>query len=115
MLGDLVFGVLLAVVVGLVLAWKWQLRLWQVVLAIIVLGSTCSAIVALLNGLDVAVPLRPLVVAGTTLALGAMALAVRFYRNPERDPPDGAGVIVSPADGEVLYVHEARGGVLPVV
>jgi phosphatidylserine decarboxylase len=49
-----------------------------------------------------------------TLLLAAAALAYRFYRDPERSPPEGEDVIVSPADGEVLYVQETRGGNLPV-
>src|SRR5205823_4295446 len=49
-----------------------------------------------------------------TLLLAATAVAYRFYRDPERRAPDGDGVIVSPADGEVLYVRESDRGRLPV-
>jgi phosphatidylserine decarboxylase len=47
--------------------------------------------------------------------LGAIGLLVyRFYRDPERQAPDRDDAIVSPADGEVVYVRESRNGVLPV-
>ena len=49
-----------------------------------------------------------------TLALAVALLAFRFYRDPERRVPDGDDTILSPADGEVVYVREARGGMLPV-
>ncbi len=41
-------------------------------------------------------------------------LAFRFYRDPERQAPDGADVVVSPADGEVIYVRRSTSGALPV-
>src|SRR5206468_3847117 len=49
-----------------------------------------------------------------TLMAACAILAYRFYRDPERGVPDRDDVIVSPADGKVIYVHESRGGVLPV-
>ena len=41
-------------------------------------------------------------------------LAYRFYRDPERQAPDRDDVIVSPADGVVIYVRKSEGGMLPV-
>jgi phosphatidylserine decarboxylase len=49
-----------------------------------------------------------------TLALSFGILAYRFYRDPERRPPDRNDILVSPADGEVIYVRRVREGVLPV-
>ncbi|MDR1966024.1 MAG: phosphatidylserine decarboxylase [Synergistaceae bacterium] len=37
-----------------------------------------------------------------------LALAVWFYRDPDRTPPTGAGEWVSPADGRVVEVMEAE-------
>jgi phosphatidylserine decarboxylase len=48
-----------------------------------------------------------------TLGAAFAVLAYRFYRDPERDVPLTPRVIVSPADGEVLYVRESREGALP--
>jgi phosphatidylserine decarboxylase len=38
------------------------------------------------------------------LACGLLLVAVRFWRDPERTPPETEGVVLSAADGEVVYV-----------
>jgi len=37
----------------------------------------------------------------------------RFFRNPERNPPDDADAIVSPADGEIIYIRRIEKGNVP--
>ena len=49
-----------------------------------------------------------------TLASAFGVLAYRFYRDPERDVPLAPGLVVSPADGEVIYVRQSQRGTLPV-
>ena len=97
------------------LAWKWQLGVARVT---IVVGILAALAVALVAALDAAVGLNGVLAAVLvwllTLALAVALLAYRFYRDPERRVPDGDDAILSPADGEVVYVREARGGMLPV-
>ena len=52
--------------------------------------------------------------AGISLVATASYVLYRFYRDPERSSPVGEEKIVSPADGEVIYVHRSRAGELPV-
>ncbi|MHB8174335.1 MAG: phosphatidylserine decarboxylase family protein [Nitrospirota bacterium] len=41
------------------------------------------------------------------LIMTALAVfAISFFRNPERHPPAGDGIVISPADGTVVYVGE---------
>jgi phosphatidylserine decarboxylase len=47
------------------------------------------------------------------LTLACAVLAYRFYRDPERTAPDRDDVIVSPADGKVIYIRKSEGGKLP--
>ncbi|MFH1928016.1 MAG: phosphatidylserine decarboxylase [Chloroflexota bacterium] len=47
------------------------------------------------------------------LALSLMMLG--FWRDPERVPPEEVGVVLSPADGEVLYVRTVDEGSTPLV
>jgi phosphatidylserine decarboxylase len=39
----------------------------------------------------------------TTLALILTLFTIYFFRNPDRTPPEIEGVVVAPADGEVIY------------
>lgn len=43
---------------------------------------------------------------GAGLGLILTAFCLYFFRNPERDIPDGKGIVVSPADGRVMDVMD---------
>jgi phosphatidylserine decarboxylase len=93
-------GVLLALVTTLPLAWKWQLGLARAATAVAALAALAAALVA---------------VAGALWPLGTVvAVAYRFYRDPPRNVPNRDDLVLSPADGKVVYVREARAGKLPV-
>lgn len=105
-------GALLALALLAPLAWKWQLGVLRVSLFALAVSVLCGVLVGALGVTD---PwLQGLFVAAVTVATAFAVLAYRFYRDPERDIPDVDNVIVSPADGEVVYVRESSGGVLPV-
>lgn len=106
-------GVLLALGVLSPLAWKWQLGVRRVSLFAATVSMLCGVLV---SALDISTNpwLQAILVAVVTVAVAFAVLAYRFYRDPEREIPDGDGIVVSPADGEVLYIREAVGGVLPV-
>jgi phosphatidylserine decarboxylase len=50
---------------------------------------------------------------GTVLTGCLTGLLIFFFRDPDRVPPRDADVIVSPADGLVVYVREIQAGQLP--
>jgi len=108
-----VFGFVLALATALPLAWKWQLGMrrsapWMAVFAAAA-GAAAYAIGASagLSGVVVAVVTWVL-----ALTLAAAAVLYR-YRDPQRAAPDRDDVVVSPADGEVVYVRTSAGGLLP--
>jgi phosphatidylserine decarboxylase len=110
-----VIGGALAVAVGLAAAWKWELGLRRCAVAGVGFAAVAIAVVAAVAGAaDVSPAAGGLAVAALTLAMGAGALLWRFYRDPERSPPLADDVVVSPADGVVLYVRRSEGGRLPV-
>jgi phosphatidylserine decarboxylase len=105
-------GGLLALAITLPLAWKWELGVRRVGVAVAII----AAVVAALTGLvDLSDAVRAAVVWGVTLAVAFAILAWRFYRDPERRPPaSDEDIVVSPADGEVIYVRTSKDGRLPV-
>lgn len=40
------------------------------------------------------------------IAVILLALTLNFFRDPERTPPGKEGIVISPADGKVLYVQK---------
>jgi phosphatidylserine decarboxylase len=118
-------GTALALGTSLLLAWKWKLAMGRTAVAVALLGVLAGLAragacrLARLAGLacveragDIVVP------AGTiwllTLGAAACLLLFHFFRDPERTIPNAPHIIVSPADGVVLYVRESRKGILPV-
>ena len=108
-------GVLLSLMATVPLAWKWQLGAARVA---VVVGALALAVGLLIGALDAALPSNLWVRTGavwlTTMAVASAILAYRFYRDPERETPKRSDAVVSPADGEVIYVREASRGLLPV-
>lgn len=50
------------------------------------------------------------------LVIGAISISLllwRFYRDPERLPPEGENAILSPADGTIIYVKKMEDGEIP--
>lgn len=104
-------GFLLALAITVPLAWKWELGVRRVALATVALALLSTLVAAALDPSDV---MRAGLVCGLTLAGAFGILAYRFYRDPERSAPDAVGdVVISPADGEVIYVRRSEGGLLP--
>lgn len=104
-------GCLLALGITVPLAWKWELGVRRVAAATVALAAASTLVLALL---DLPGIVRAGLVAGLTLLAAFAILAYRFYRDPEREAPQSSeDVVISPADGEVIYVREAKGGVIP--
>jgi phosphatidylserine decarboxylase len=108
-------GVLLSLMTVVPLAWKWQLGAARVA---IVVGALALAGGLLIGSLGTALPSNLWVRTGAvwliTMAVASAILAYRFYRDPERETPKRSDAVVSPADGEVIYVRKAPRGLLPV-
>jgi phosphatidylserine decarboxylase len=108
-------GLFFAVGTALVLAWKWQLGLIRVGLTVALLGVLAGRVVSTVaRSLLLSRPEQALLVWALTLGAAFVILAYCFYRDPERSVPNRADIIVSPADGTVVYVLEAKTGLLPV-
>jgi phosphatidylserine decarboxylase len=112
--GYVVAGALLSLATALLLGWKWQLGM--------TVAATCGLAISMLATIVVTV-LSSVIhfgeVSGTvtiwliTVVAGLAGLAAFSFRDPERSAPERDDVIVSPADGRVIYVRGAQPGQVP--
>jgi phosphatidylserine decarboxylase len=89
------------------LAWKWFVKFRISVPGGIVIGVLTALIVSYINsasGLNSMGALIPIELA-LIFVIASLAVLIKFYRNPERHPPETENVILSPADGRVIYVN----------
>jgi phosphatidylserine decarboxylase len=113
--GYLISGAALALATGLALAWKWQLGVFRggiYVLAVSMLAAI--ALTAAGRWLTLGVVTGTLAMWGATALVAATGLLIAFFRDPERAVPSRGDVIVSPADGLVVYVRTVQPGRLPL-
>lgn len=107
-------GCLLALAITVPLAWKWELGVRRVTLATVGLALVAALVVALVTSSEAAALVRTALVAAVALGAAFAILAYRFYRDPDRSAPQVPGdVVISPADGEVIYVRRSEGGMIP--
>ena len=111
MLEITLIGGLLALLLTLPLAWKWELGVARAAVTVVLLAVAAGALLSL-AGLDGV--LGGIVVAAVTVALATAIVAWRFFRDPERTPPEGDDIVVSPAEGLVINVKRSEGGQIPV-
>lgn len=111
MLVPALVGGLAALAIALPLAWKWELGLRRVGIAVALIAIVVAAATAFV---DLSDAVRAVVVWALTLAIATAILAWRFFRDPEREAPARDDIVVSPADGEVVYVRTSQDGLLPV-
>jgi len=112
---EYVIGAAVAVAFALPVAARWQIPLAKVVVALVTIAVAAALGVSWVAALvPLGVVLSAALVAVATLGAAATILAYRFYRDPERTVPERGDVVISPADGRVVYVYESHGGELPV-
>lgn len=112
--GPFITGVVLGFAVLLPLGKKWEIDRRVTMPAAFLIGIASGAVVDAAgiswNG---APGYLILLQVSVILAISAALLLWRFYRDPERKPPDGEDIVVSPADGRVIYVKRSESGMVP--
>jgi phosphatidylserine decarboxylase len=113
--GYVIGGTILAVATAVALGWKWQLGIvWAGLLALAVSMPVAIGLTAMQPVLHFTTVTGTLAIWGVTVAAGLAALLVVFFRDPERVATGREDVIVSPADGHVVYVRAVQPRQLPV-
>jgi len=109
-------GIAISLLLLIPLSIKWQVQLKKSLPGAIVIGVVAGIITGTTSdfagGLSSMgqLSLETFVIIG----LAAGSVAYMFYRDPERDTPKQGGVMVSPADGTVIYVKEIKRGQVPL-
>ena len=93
---------------------KWQIKTGYTLIGAIAIGSATGIIFSwdLLRqdiSIQMLIPLEFVFI----LILALATIVFFFYRDPERHSPQEPGVIVSPADGEVIYVKAVSKSEIP--
>ncbi len=96
-------------------AMKWELKPkhfgpWSIAMAALASAVTYGASLSL-SGVASWLVAATCVVIAVFASIGAIMFF--FFRDPERNPPLDSSVLVSPADGTVVYVKEVEDGRFP--
>jgi len=90
------------------LYWEMPYRVW--VTSAVIVGLTTATVmnwvISWAPGFGLASQI--LIECGIIVLISGTALMVYFFRDPERVPPEEEGVILSPADGKVIYVKKVE-------
>jgi phosphatidylserine decarboxylase len=97
----------LSILVLVLLALKWRVKLVLAIPSGIVIGVATGFIVREINTFASGLNWGFLIIIELALILMITFLAImaRFYRDPQRSPAETEKVILSPADGKVIYVN----------
>lgn len=103
----LVSSIVIALLILFPLAIKWRIKIKHALLGVLLFGGTTGTILSWdwLRG-DINFLLLLFVELFLIAELTIVTIAFFFYRDPERIPPKRGGIILSPADGEVVYVNK---------
>ncbi len=93
------------------LAWKWRIKIKIAISGGVIIGALTGLIVSQI-GYATGLSTAALVVLELPLIMLVTGLIIltRFYRDPERTPTVTENVILSPADGTVVYVNKVEKG-----
>ena len=93
---------------------KWEIPRKITILGSMTIGILTGLIVVGIAGIyPVTFVQRLIVQLFLIIGIFASLLLWRFYRDPERIPPEDGNAILSPADGKVIYVRGIEKGSIP--
>jgi len=102
----------LAFIILPLLSWKWHIKMKIAIAVAIVIGGLTGLIVnAIYSQIAVAGWVMVLFIEFCLILLMLfIGILIKFYRDPERHPLETEQVILSPADGKVVYVSQVEKG-----
>jgi len=107
-------GIILALIILVPLSIKWELEKRIVIPAVLIIGILSGAFVYLVMGFwNLGFYQILFLEIFVIMIISILLILWRFYRDPERLPPETRNVILSPADGRVIYVKRIEKGKIP--
>ena len=111
---NIVISLALAQLILVPLAYKWELDLKVVLISGSVIGLLVGLVMSMISVyIDMNLPVKVISCSVLILVTSLSALAIRFYRDPDRVPPEGENIILAPADGTVKYIKHIEKGKIP--
>jgi len=111
---NIVLGFILAPLILIPIAYKWELNLKAVLIGALAIGLFAGF---LTHGVTIYFQIslwaRLVICISLIVATAVTVLLVRFYRDPDRVPPEADNLIVAPADGIVKYIKRIEKGNVP--
>jgi phosphatidylserine decarboxylase len=112
---NFVFSVVLALLIIIPLAYKWELNFKVVSISALIIGLLVGLVINIVEKyFFMGLPLKLISCFVLIVSISLSALLVRFFRDPDRIPPQGQNIILSPADGFVKYIKHIEKGEVPI-
>src|SRR4030042_5540258 len=112
---NFVFSVILALLILIPLVLKWELNLKVVSISAVIIGLLVGLAISITaKYFNMALPVKLIGIVILIILFSVSALLIRFFRDPDRIPPNGQNLILSPADGLVKYIKHIEKGEIPM-
>jgi len=110
-----IIGVILSIAILVPLGMKWELDKKVILPSSVIIGIFSGASVAIFTlfwqlNYFIMVMVQIFIIISASGSL----LLWRFFRDPEREPPQDQNGILSPADGQIIYIKRIEAGEIPI-
>jgi phosphatidylserine decarboxylase len=111
---DIVISLVLSQLILVPIAYKWELNLKVVSISGLMIGLLAGSIIYVIETCFYISLISKLIGCLILIvSISASALLFRFYRDPDRVPPEMKNIILSPADGTIKYIKPIEKGQIP--
>jgi phosphatidylserine decarboxylase len=109
------YSVVLALLVLIPLARKWELNLKVVSIIALIIGLFVGLVISIIERyFFLGLPMKLISCCVLIVSISLSVLLIRFFRDPDRVPPQQSNIILSPADGLVKYIKHIEKGEIPM-
>jgi phosphatidylserine decarboxylase len=111
---NIIISLVLSQLVLVPIAYKWELNLKVVSISALIIGLLVGLVINIAGKyFYMGLPLKLISCFILVVLISIAALLFRFYRDPDRVPPEGTNIILSPADGTIKYIKAIEKGEIP--